>query len=866
MKKFNNGIPAISIISAIMAFSFPVQAETLLEAGKMKVPLILANFSDTKTTTTPSQIENKLFNSEHDVSAYFDEVSYGNFDVIGTAFDWVQLPQKHDFYGTNDADNNDWDTNYVQLGKDSIAASDALIDFSKFDANSDCIVDSVAVVYQGYAENDPGTDEGLPTDIWPINMALKNEPTKDRCTSDTTRFMTVERLTLIPELRSDNADGLTPIGLLTHELVHSGFGNRLGGSWFPDLYGSGNHKGISRWGLMGIGNHLSSIPYRTPDGQRNPNYVADNYSRPAHATAFTKVLMNWVEPIELSAGDSIKNAQIHAASTNNPTIYKLTNPKNPEEYYLIENRYQDADSFDAGIETSGLAVWHIDEGSWSTATKKGCSFPDNPIDAATKGTCDKFAHSVIALVQADNLWELQKGKGANQGDLYSNRIAGISTSTYPSTRFYDFSESGLAITNISASGPIMTADINVSFPNMDQPIFCADEKAYTRGPSEVTLNIKNTSTDKTVGFYWLNEEGKRYPDFALRAPYAWLTPDAAPYNATDFKSGDKIVLVDQSDNCLAVTTLGNAGTDVEIRSDGGYANNVKIFDLGDDLPKDYAVPAQNNTNWEHIDNISLANVAHSSGDDAGYGDYSALAPFEIAQGDSISMSASGKSKENWLVWVDLNNDFEFSNDELVYQSDVKSNDVSGTLSNLSAAVGITTRMRIAMSYRTPTAIGGFEGEIEDYTVTIIDNSAGCTPDCDTVTYAEPEKNNTHWEHIDSVKINMTTHLSGDDGGYGDYSHKPAITISQNDEISLSASGNKNERWIVWVDLNSDGQFSDDEVTYQSPNKSNDVSGTLENLTDAMGLTTRMRIAMSYRTPTATGGFEGEIEDYTVTIQ
>ncbi|MBU2970429.1 M6 family metalloprotease domain-containing protein [Pseudoalteromonas sp. C2R02] len=736
MFKLNNTMKLIATTSAI-TLSCISNAQTLLEVGQMKVPLILVNYSDTTTTATASEIENKLFNSQYDVNDYFNEVSYGQFNVTGKAYGWFTMPESHDYYGENDPQNADWDKNYAQLALHAITQSDPSVDYSAYDADGDCIVDSVAVVYQGYDENDP---LGQDTNVWPVNMSLDyeniNGRTNDRCASDANRFVEVERITLIPELRSDNVDGLTPIGLLTHELVHSGFGNRLGDDWFPDLYGANGSEGISLWGLMGKGNHLGSIPYRTSDGEINPDYVTNDYTRPAHMTAFSKVIMNWVTPIELEAGDNMNQVQIKAASSSNPTVYKVAIPDDPKEYYLIENRYQNPNSFDAGIDASGLAIWHIDENSWANGTKHGCSFPDDPFVAASSGTCDQYSHSVIALAQADGSWEMEKGGSSDYEDLFSNSIAGISTSTYPSTRYYDFSESGLSITNISAPGEIMTADIKVDFSDNSLPTYCEAERPYTKGNGSSTLSIANAGSDQTVGFYWLNEAGERYPDFALRAPYAWITPNGSSYSA-DWDNGDKVVFVDQNDNCLTVADVETNGTNVEIKIDGGYANNIKIFDFENNQQpcestnncpvNGYQVPETNNTNWEHIDSVSIAGITNTTGNDNGYGDFSNNDIITIKEGDEITLSASGNAGENWIAWVDLNGDYEFSNNEIVYQSDTRANDVEGIISNLGSDTGLITRLRIAMSYGTPTSTGGFEGEIEDYTVLLGD--AGACNNC-----------------------------------------------------------------------------------------------------------------------------------------
>ena len=91
------------------------------------------------------------------VRGYFKDCSYGQFtpffDVVGP----IKLPRKHAIYG---AGNDRMDL----LLADACATVDDLVDFAKYDANNDGIVDLVYIIYAGHSAN---YRNNKVSNIWP---------------------------------------------------------------------------------------------------------------------------------------------------------------------------------------------------------------------------------------------------------------------------------------------------------------------------------------------------------------------------------------------------------------------------------------------------------------------------------------------------------------------------------------------------------------------------------------------------------------------------------------------------------------------------------------------------------------------------
>jgi immune inhibitor A len=205
------------------------------------------------------------------------------------------------------------------------------------------------------------------------------------------------------------------LGVCAHELGHLLFG-------FPDLYDTDDSsEGIGNWCLMAGGswNGGGDIP--------------------AHPSAWCKVNQGWVTVNNIT-GSSTLSIQDVKTSRNVHRLWK--NGAGGNEYFLMENRQRAG--FDARLPGDGLLIWHIDE--------------------AQPGNTDEN-HYKVALVQADNQrdMELDRNRG-DAGDPYpgSSGNTSFTGSSSPNSNSYANQPTCVSVTQISASGPTMTAKVAVT--------------------------------------------------------------------------------------------------------------------------------------------------------------------------------------------------------------------------------------------------------------------------------------------------------------------------------------------------------------------------------------------------------------------
>lgn len=131
---------------------------------------------------------------------------------------------------------------------------------------------------------------------------------------------------------------------------------------------------------------------------------------------------------------------------------------------------------------------------------------------------------------------------------------------------------------------------------------------------------------------------------------------------------------------------------------------------------------------------------------------------------------------------------------------------------------------------------------------------------------------SYYEWISSVEIGTLNHVSGDNGGYGDFTSQ-VLNATKGNTYNVSLipgfkSGTYTEYWKIWIDFNQDNDFTDaGEEVFSGSGKST-VSGSITIPTSANTGSTRMRVVMKYNgQPTSSGNIgDGEAEDYTITIQ
>jgi len=224
------------------------------------------------------------------------------------------------------------------------------------------------------------------------------------------------------------------------------------------------------------------------------NYSSISGDRPAHPDAWSKYRLGWVTPTQVTG--TLTNESIQQAATAADVYKLLTGTANPAsgEYFLVENRQKTG--FDVGLPGAGLLIWHIDESK--TNNREEC--PGGP-------PCS--SHFKVALVQADNLWDLENGTDrGDTGDPYpgSTSNTSLTACTFPNSNLYSGSASGVSITSINASASTMTATLSTS-----GPLTCGGG-LYTMNPNATYLYVADADQLITS---WVGSADDGYYDLSL---------------------------------------------------------------------------------------------------------------------------------------------------------------------------------------------------------------------------------------------------------------------------------------------------------------------------------------------------------------
>ena len=140
--------------------------------------------------------------------------------------------------------------------------------------------------------------------------------------------------------------------------------------------------------------------------------------------------------------------------------------------------------------------------------------------------------------------------------------------------------------------------------------------------------------------------------------------------------------------------------------------------------------AEGTTNGgEWIDSFAIDSITNFSGNNGGYANYRHLST-TLQPGSTptvaITPGFSGQTyPEYFKIWIDFNQDYDFNDaGEEVFSSGPHTTTASGTIAIPANAIAGNTRLRVAMKYNAlPDTCGSYSfGEVEDYTVTIANNS------------------------------------------------------------------------------------------------------------------------------------------------
>ena len=304
--------------------------------GSPKALVILAEFQDTTFTIqdTKNVFTNYLMNEDHfsdkrynqdqnykGVRGYFKDCSYGKFTPVFDVVGPIKLPKAHAVYG---AGNDRMDL----LLADACAVVDGMVNFADYDANNDGIVDLVYVIYAGHSANTSGNKD---TNIWPKSGTIT---ISNKFDGKSIRRYGVSNELNGSEKTSKNNKKINGIGLFCHEFSHT-----LG---LPDIYAyntdaeNQDNQGMEYWDIMDGGTGIR--------GGRVP----------ASYLAWEREVMGWMKIDELKNDITINNLK---SIDNGGKAYKIVNPKNSNEYIVLQSIQKGAWNQGWGDNTYGKGLF-----------------------------------------------------------------------------------------------------------------------------------------------------------------------------------------------------------------------------------------------------------------------------------------------------------------------------------------------------------------------------------------------------------------------------------------------------------------------------------------------------------------------------
>eukprot|EP00797_Seminavis_robusta_P011136 Sro1835_g300580.1 Pre-pro-metalloprotease PrtV (756) ;mRNA; f:8187-10960 len=394
--------------------------------GKINVLVVLARFTDhTDRDMIPVRdIRDFWLVNMRD---WFRANSQGRYDIEPTVIDWQTTDNTEVYYS---------------MGKRGIVPESQQIawpildeldarpgwDWSKFDADGNGEIDSFVIMHSGYGAETFETDcygTTYENRIWAHAFSASR---RGDSWFSADRKIRLNAYTVSSAFDAECGTVPAKIGLTAHEYMHT-----LG---LEDLY-----DGVDALAASGVGAFdIMAFPYGPADDANNPG----------HLSPWSKVLADWLEPVEITSNGmyNLKAAEL----SDEAYRINLNDFGSQSEYLLIENRQPLL--FDIHIWGAGLVIYHIDD---AAPLQMNRGYPGQP------GWPQNGNHYQVAVLQKDGNYDLEQGENSGDaGDMWlpGDKLGpGMGGTVYPNTDTYQggiIMETGLTIEVLRQEGTDVT--------------------------------------------------------------------------------------------------------------------------------------------------------------------------------------------------------------------------------------------------------------------------------------------------------------------------------------------------------------------------------------------------------------------------
>jgi M6 family metalloprotease-like protein len=497
-KKLFYSAKQVRMIKSLWEIRHPKGTKNYDPTGTKNLVMILIGFTDLAFSKTQADFDNLMNQVNYaGIGSFRDyhlENSYGNFEINTTVVGPYTAANNMAYYGANDPNNNNYDTNPEALMVEAVNLSNQYVNYADFDMDSDGVVDAgVYVVYAGYGEEAGGPADAIWAHAGSIDVTVDG--------------VKVDWYGCSSELKGGSGSLIKGIGIMCHE-----FGHTMGA---PDYYDTdystnGQYDGTGYWDIMG-------------EGSWN-----DDGDTPAHHNPFSKVsTYGWTNATVISTDQNIALGDI----TQYGDIVRY-NTTTSGEYFLCENRQ--LTGFNASLPGYGLMIWHVDE------TYITNNFSSNSINAgAHQGLYPKSGAATNSSgihTSADNKINLStcpwpSGTGGLQKTVFDD-------SSTPWSKSWAGNTTGKPLSNIKRSGELAT--------------FC-----FTSCDSNDPNDFAGSGfSSSQIDLYWPNNPSGMVVMIAYNSEPTFGVPtDGNPYSAGDMITGGGEVIYNGSTFPYSHTSL-----------------------------------------------------------------------------------------------------------------------------------------------------------------------------------------------------------------------------------------------------------------------------------------------------------------------
>ncbi|MHC4906251.1 MAG: M6 family metalloprotease domain-containing protein [Planctomycetota bacterium] len=413
----------------------PVSAAAAPLAGDILGLTLLIQFPDETGTISQSEIDNYCnqvgyngYSNNGSIRDYFYDVSDGSLTYTNYVTTYYTALNNKSYYTDPNISYGTRAGELIAEALDWLDDPNGLnFDFSTLSIDGSNYMLAINAFYVGYSNS--AWAEGL----WPHQGGMYGDFTSDEGVKSGVYQIT-------------NIGSSLSLGTFCHENGHMICD-------FPDLYDYGHDsRGIGYYGLM------------ASSGSTNP--------RPPNP--YFRDLKGWETIVEISA-DAPGTIRSHQA--NSFTTYRYSHPTNEQEFFLIESRLQTGRN--STIPDEGLLIWHVDEAKYGYG-------------ANDEEDMTPELHYCVSVEQADGAFHLENdNNGGGSGDLFhAGDNDAFNDTTLPDAKWWDGSDSGLDISDISAVGSSMSF---VVFAQESYPPVAIDNEVAVTDLNGVVIEL--TATD-----------------------------------------------------------------------------------------------------------------------------------------------------------------------------------------------------------------------------------------------------------------------------------------------------------------------------------------------------------------------------------